>query len=92
MSPFGGSTAEPVCSRFDPRLFLRTSHACNPPQAAFLAACHLLNVNAIAVSTNSTVPLRELTDSLEYEVDASAMARYRRLLAEAAGVSRTGAR
>lgn len=41
MSPFAGSTSDPVWARFDPRLFLRAPARVNRAQAAFRVAFHL---------------------------------------------------
>ncbi|MFZ3560818.1 aldo/keto reductase [Streptomyces sp. BH055] len=80
MSPFGGSTAEAVWTRFDPRVFMRAPEECTPVQAAFRAAFHLPTVDAVAVGTNKAGHLRELTESLGRAVDTETVAEYRRLL------------
>ncbi|WP_413800077.1 aldo/keto reductase [Streptomyces iranensis] len=81
MSPFGGSTAEPVWNTFDPRLFLcDPEQDCSAVQAAFRCAYHLPVVDAVAVGTDNLDHLRELTDSLGIGVDEVTVRRYRRLL------------
>lgn len=80
MSPFGGSTAEPVWETFDPRIFLRDTQQCTSVQAAFRAAYHLPAVDAVAVGTDNLDHLRELTDSLNIEVHEETVRQYRRLV------------
>jgi aryl-alcohol dehydrogenase-like predicted oxidoreductase len=80
MSPFGGSASDPVWEKIDPRLFLSEPHAATRPQAAFRAAFHLPDVDAVAVGTDNPNHLRQLTASLTTEVDQSAISQYRRLL------------
>ena len=82
MSAFGGSMMNPVWERFDPRIFMRIPRNSSPAQAAFRAAFHLPEVDAVATGTNRAVHLRELTDSLNHEVNLATLALYRRLLAE----------
>ncbi|MET8473975.1 aldo/keto reductase [Streptomyces sp. NPDC006422] len=80
MSPFGGSTTEPVWERFDPRIFMQDPGECSPAQAAFRAAFHLPQVDAVAAGTNTAVHLQELTGSLSHRVNLAATSQYRRLL------------
>ncbi|WP_351222492.1 aldo/keto reductase [Streptomyces sp. NPDC002133] len=80
MSPFGGSTSEPLWERFDPRVFIRDAQHCTPAQAAFRTAFALPAVDKVAVSTSSIDHLRELVGSLDYQVDQQTVDHYRRLL------------
>lgn len=80
MSPFAGSMSDAVWEKIDPRLFLREPHAATRAQAAFRAAFHLPDVEAVAVGTDNPKHLRQLTDSLTTEVDQTAISQYRRLL------------
>ncbi|MCP3822178.1 hypothetical protein NLX86_30030 [Streptomyces sp. A3M-1-3] len=80
MSPFGGSTAEPVWETFDPRIFVQDTQQWTSVQAAFRVAYHLPAVDAVAVGTDNLDHLRELQESLEYEVDEATVSQYRRLL------------
>ncbi|MGP3991661.1 aldo/keto reductase [Streptomyces sp. 3N207] len=84
MSPFGGSTAEDVWGRFDPRVFLREAEQATATQAAFRAAYRLPAVDAVAVGTDNPAHLRELVDALALEVDEDVVGQYRRLLRDAA--------
>ncbi|MFJ9188293.1 MULTISPECIES: aldo/keto reductase [Streptomyces] len=81
MSPFGGSTTEPIWKRFDPRIFMGTGQDCSPGQAAFRAAFHLPEVDAVAAGTSKTEHLEELINSLAREVNVAAITQYRQLLA-----------
>lgn len=80
MSPFGGSTAEPVWERFDPRIFMRDTQRGTLAQAAFRAAYRLPAVDAVAVGTDDLDHLRELVCSLDDEVHDETVSQYRRLL------------
>ncbi|MFE3070817.1 aldo/keto reductase [Streptomyces sp. NPDC059247] len=80
MSPFGGSVAESVWGRFDPRLFLKPSRSPTKVQAAFRSAYRLPAVDAVAVGTNDVGHLRELIDAMAYDVDDQVIREYRRLL------------
>ncbi|MFF1650558.1 hypothetical protein [Streptomyces sp. NPDC058240] len=80
MSPFGGSTAETVWERFDPRIFLRKSPSATRVQAAFRSAYGLPRVDAVAVGTDNVDHLRELVGALAYEVDDQVVREYRELL------------
>ncbi|MGW0312606.1 hypothetical protein [Streptomyces flavidovirens] len=80
MSPFGGSTAQEVWERFDPRVFLRGSASGTKAQAAFRSSYGLPRVEAVAVGTDNVDHLRELTEALTYEVDDTVVREYRQLL------------
>lgn len=80
MSPFGGSTTEAVWDKFDPRVFVRNSPSATPVQAALRVAFALPAVEAIAVGTDNMDHLRELKETLEFEVDDQAVSEYRQLL------------
>ncbi|MFG3293353.1 aldo/keto reductase [Streptomyces sp. NPDC048179] len=80
MSPFGGSTAQNVWQRFDPRVFLRGSPPASGSQAAFRSSYALPRVAAVAVGTDNVDHLRELTEALAYEVDDNVVWEYRQLL------------
>lgn len=80
MSPFGGSTEEPVWERFDARVFLRDPQGSNPIQAAFRAACELPVVDAVAVGTNNVNHLHMLAEALRHKVDDQTLREYRTLL------------
>lgn len=83
MSPFGGSTTDPVWQKIDPRLFLRSPDA-TPLQAAFRVAFALPGVEAMAVGTDHAEHLRELCGGLEHEIDADVLRAYRQLLRQSA--------
>ncbi|MEU9887664.1 hypothetical protein [Sphaerisporangium sp. NPDC051011] len=80
MSPFGGSTTQPVWEQFDPRTFLRHSPRATRVQAAFRSAYVLPRVDAVAVGTDNVDHLRELIGALAYEVDDQVVREYRQLL------------
>ncbi|MFE4023236.1 aldo/keto reductase [Streptomyces sp. NPDC059101] len=80
MSPFGGSTAQDLWQRFDPRIFLRGSTSVTKAQAAFRSSYGLPTVDAVAVGTDNVDHLRELIDALTYEVDENVVREYRQLL------------
>jgi pyridoxine 4-dehydrogenase len=80
MSPFGGSTADAVWDRFDPRIFLQEPRTSTPIQAAFRAAYRLPSVSAVAVGTDNPGHLGELTDALDLELDDHMIQQYRELL------------
>nr|WP_180218874.1 aldo/keto reductase [Streptomyces albus] len=90
MSPFGGGEADSMWGRFDPRVFLREPERATTAQAAFRAAFHLPEVEAVAVGSDNPAHLRELVASLSFEVDPEVVSEYRRLLRESAG--KAGAR
>lgn len=81
MSPFGGSTTRPVWEMFDARPFLqgpRDGHT--RTQAAFRIAFRVPVVDAVAVTTDNPVHLRELTEALHFNVDEQSADRYLRHL------------
>ncbi|WP_369186549.1 aldo/keto reductase [Streptomyces sp. R08] len=80
MSPFGGSTSEPVWAKIDPRIFLRDSRQLSRIQAAFRAAYHLPQLDAVAVGTDDPAHLGELIGALAGEVDGRTIDEYRGLL------------
>ena len=80
MSPFGGSTAQEVWERFDPRVFLRGPASATKVQAAFRSSYGLPGVDAVAVGTDNVDHLRELTEAVAYEVDENVVQEYRQLL------------
>ncbi|MFF4258424.1 aldo/keto reductase [Streptomyces sp. NPDC001663] len=80
MSPFGGSTSDPVWDRVDPRIFLRTDDQLSRVQAAFRAAFHLPRVGSVAVGTDEPAHLGELVGALAGEVDERTVREYRSLL------------
>ena len=81
MSPFGGSTRDPIWSTVDPRLFLRNPvGGLSRLQVAFRTAYHLPRVGAVAVGSDDLAHLRELLDALEHEVDEQVILQYRGLL------------
>ncbi|MFE2107783.1 aldo/keto reductase [Kitasatospora sp. NPDC059463] len=83
MSPFGGSAADPVWQKVNPRVFLRSPDA-TPVQAAFRVAFALPKVEAVAVGTDDADHLRELCDGLEHEIDTDVVRAYRKLLRRSA--------
>jgi aryl-alcohol dehydrogenase-like predicted oxidoreductase len=85
MSPFGGSTSEPVWAKIDPRVFLRDSRQLSRLQAAFRAAYHLPQVDAVAVGTDDPAHLGDLVGALAGEVDERAVEEYRSLLQNRSG-------
>ncbi|WP_340378710.1 aldo/keto reductase [Streptomyces sp. SS7] len=85
MSPFGGSTDAPVWERVDPRVFLRDGDKASRVQAAFRAAYHLPQVQAVCVGTDEPAHLGELVDALAWDVDEVAIHEYRDLLRSRAG-------
>jgi len=80
MSPFGGSTSEPVWARIDPRIFLRRGGQFSCVQATFRSAFHLPRVAAVAVGTDELTHLGELVDVLAGEVEEQTIQEYRSLL------------
>ncbi|WP_342211077.1 aldo/keto reductase [Streptomyces sp. AC1-42T] len=80
MSVFGGSTSEPIWERFDPQVFMQVAQGSSPVQAAFRAAFHLPEVEAVVAGTNQDTHLGELVASLGHEVNRAAVAEYRQLL------------
>ncbi|MEU9050410.1 aldo/keto reductase [Streptomyces sp. NPDC048384] len=80
MSPFGGSTSDPVWARIDPRVFLRDGGGLSRMQAAFRAAYHLPRVDSVAVGTDEPAHLGELVGALAGEVEERTIEEYRSLL------------
>lgn len=80
MSPFGGSTSDPVWARTDPRVFLGDRRQLSCMQAAFIAAYHLPRVGAVAVGTDEPAHLGELVGALVGEVEERTVQEYRSLL------------
>jgi aryl-alcohol dehydrogenase-like predicted oxidoreductase len=80
MSPFGGSTSDPVWARIDPRVFLRDGGRLSRMQAAFKAAYHLPRVDSVAVGTDEPAHLGELVGALAGEVEERTIEEYRSLL------------
>lgn len=85
MSPFGGSTTDPIWSKTNPTRFLTSASRSKEPnriQSAYTVAFAVPRVCAIAVGTRDTDHLEQLCDATELEADADTVARYRTLLAE----------
>ncbi len=80
MSPFGGSTSDPVWAKIDPRVFLGGSRQLSCVQAAFIAAYHLPKVGTVAVGTDEPAHLGELLGALVGEVEERTVQEYRSLL------------
>ncbi|MEU5402807.1 aldo/keto reductase [Streptomyces sp. NPDC005963] len=85
MSPFGGSTEDPLWSSLDARMFIRaTGSGLSRVQAVFRTAYSLPRVGAVAVGTDDPCHLRDLIASLRYDTDDTSVNAYRRLLRERA--------
>ncbi|MFE5741102.1 aldo/keto reductase [Streptomyces celluloflavus] len=83
MSPFGGSTTQPLWDELDPQVFIQEPHdGLSAVQATLRVAYWLPRVGRIAVGTDSPSHLGELVDALRYEADADNLSAYRRLLRE----------
>ncbi|MFE4665700.1 aldo/keto reductase [Streptomyces sp. NPDC056716] len=82
MSPFGGSTGDPVWDRIDPRIFLRSGDGFSRVQAAFRASYCLPGAGTLAVGTDDPAHLGELLDALDAEPDERTIHEYRTLLRE----------
>ncbi len=80
MSPFGGSTSDPVWARINPGVFLQDSSRLSRLQAAFRAAYYLPRVDAVAVGTDEPAHLGELVGALAGEVEERTIQEYRSLL------------
>ncbi|MER6086805.1 aldo/keto reductase [Streptomyces bluensis] len=81
MGPFNCNASDPVWSKFDARVFLRSPQdKLSQAQAAFRVAYRLPQVSTVAVGTDDPTHLRELADALSYEVDEQAVHQYRELL------------
>ncbi|TWG00764.1 aryl-alcohol dehydrogenase-like predicted oxidoreductase [Kitasatospora viridis] len=81
MSPFGGSTTDPVWGRVDARMFLAAPDA-TLVQAAFRVAFALPDVTAVAVGTDDAEHLRELCGGLDHDLDTDVLRAYRLLLSQ----------
>ncbi|WP_349307944.1 MULTISPECIES: aldo/keto reductase [unclassified Streptomyces] len=85
MSPFGGSTRDPLWDNLDPRIFIRSdADELSAVQAAFRTAYWLPRVGAVTVGSDDPSHLRELVAALRYEVDDTNLRMYRKLLRERA--------
>ncbi|MEU6502755.1 aldo/keto reductase [Streptomyces californicus] len=82
MSPFGGSTGDPVWDHIDPRVFLRDGDGFSRVQAVFRASYCLPRVGTVAVGTDDPAHLGELLDALAAEPDERTIHEYRALLRE----------
>ncbi len=80
MSPFGGDTADPVWSAFDPRLFLKGDASLSRAQAAFRTSFLLPQVASVAVGADDPEHLRQLVDCLGHTVNEELLEQYRQLL------------
>lgn len=85
MSPFGGSTSDPVWSKVDPGRFLTPDSRAKEPsrtQSAFAVAFSVPRVTAVAVGTHDANHLGQLCDATALQADLDVVAKYRALLAE----------
>ncbi|SFQ29539.1 Aldo/keto reductase family protein [Amycolatopsis rubida] len=80
MSPFSGSTADPVWSALDLGAFLAAEAEVSTPQAAFRLAYELPPVTRVAVGTSNAEHLRDLVHAAELAVSEGAIRRYRELI------------
>ncbi len=80
MSPFGGNTSDSVWNRIDTRIFLQDGSRLSQVQAAFRAAYHLPQVDAVAVGTDEPAHLGELIGALAGQVEEQTVEEYRNLL------------
>lgn len=80
MSPFSGSTADPVWSAIDLGAFLAAYETVSAPQAAFRLAFELPSVTRVAVGTSNPKHLRDLVDAADLTVSDAAIRRYRELI------------
>ncbi|SEK66125.1 aldo/keto reductase [Streptacidiphilus jiangxiensis] len=81
MSPFGGSTTDPVWSAVDPRLLLPADgQALTLAQAAFRLAFELPTVSCVAVGAQRPQHLADLLAALDHPVDPAVVRDYRALL------------
>lgn len=93
MSPFGGSTADPIWSKIDPAWFLTpTSRAREPSrfQSALTVAFAVPRVSAVAVGTAEVSHLDQLCDAAGLRADPDTVAEYRTLLARRSTLSQKG--
>lgn len=85
MSPFGGSTADPIWSKVNPARFLDAGSRLQEPspiQSAFAVAFAVPRVLAVAVGTRDSNHLDQLCAAAELRADPDTVARYRSILAE----------
>ena len=85
MSPFGGSTTDPIWNTVNPARFLTTDSRVKEPsrlQSAFAVAFAVPSVTAVAVGTQDLSHLGQLCDAVDLQTDPDILARYRALLAE----------
>lgn len=92
MSPFGGSTTDPIWSKVDPARFLEPASRAEAParvQSALAVAFAVPQVSAIAVGTGDVGHLDQLCDALSLRADQNTIATYRALLAQRSTLSQT---
>ena len=85
MSPFGGSTTDPIWNTANPARFLTADSRVNEPsriQSAFAVAFAVPRVTAVAAGTQDPSHLGQLCDAADLQADPDTVARYRALLAE----------
>lgn len=90
MSPFGGSTTDPIWSKVDPTRFLEPASQAEEPnrvQSALAVAFAVPRVAAIAVGTGEVSHLDQLCDAVDLRADPDTVARYRALLARRSTLS-----
>ncbi len=90
MSPFGGSTRDPIWSKVDPARFLESASRAAQPnrvQSALAVAFAVPRVTAVAVGTGDTDHLDQLCDAVALRADSDTVARYRVLLARRSTLS-----
>ncbi|MEY8040094.1 aldo/keto reductase [Saccharopolyspora cebuensis] len=80
MSPFSGSTADPVWNAVDLRAFLADQQQCTTPQVAFRLAYELPPVARVAVGTSNVDHLRDLCAATQLAISGTAIHRYRDLI------------
>lgn len=87
MAPFAGQPEDPDWSGFDAGPLLAAGQSFTPIQARLAAAFALPEVMCIAVGTGNAAHLGELVEAAKLDTDPVAVARYRRLLDQAASVA-----
>ena len=80
MSPFGGSTTDPVWRLVDSRMFVLDDDCSTWEQAAFRVAGELPRVGQLAVGTNNADHLRSLVAAASLAPNGPMIAEYRALL------------
>lgn len=80
MSPFGGDVDTAIWDKVDARMFMESSVACSPRQAAFRVAAELPRVDQVVVGTNRADHLAELITASTLRPDLAQVAAYRDLL------------